>query len=80
MPQYTKVQKLGPWEQAYNSVPGSDTQVDLDHLLGALFEFGSSNLYGAFDPAESAKLYDQLTEHLQRAGIAYPAPGEFTGL
>ena len=79
MPQYTKVQKLGVWEQAYNSVPISGAQGNLDHLLGALFEFASSNLYGAFDPIESAQLYGQVAEHLRRAGIVYPASGDFTG-
>ena len=80
MPHYAEAKDLGTWEWTYKESSPLGTDAELDGLIDAVFGFGEHNLYCAFDPTGTNRLYYNLSSQLRRMGIAYPEHGEFTDL
>lgn len=72
MPTWLQLGRLDSWEERVHSVLPAETLHGPMALLAEVFEFGRLNLYGAFQPDETAEEFRRLVKRLAQQGLVLP--------
>ena len=67
---------MGSTTDTYRQVAGDDESVGDDAVLQAIYDFGSYNIYTAFDPRATLVEYSKMKHLLTEAGLSVPNPPE----
>ena len=72
MPYFRDVKRLDIWETAFTNLLEDDFASETERLLGAIYELGSYNLYGAFSSEGTTAAYKVTQQILNDVGLDPP--------
>src|SRR5579884_2495519 len=78
MPLYRDIGDLSAWESAIHGALGQDDESEVGQLLWEVFEFGTYNMYGAFDAEGTAEVFRHLSQWMAQRGVTAPEPQGLT--
>jgi hypothetical protein len=77
-PIYRDAGRLDAWDEAFRYARGKADSSHLVEFIDAIHDFGTYNMYGAFDAPGTRQEYERLVQKFRAAGISTPEAADLS--